>query len=169
MNNLIVSLAFVIAISTANSAPATSNALTITTNRAVAPPPSGKLYHGFYWGGVGTDKHDPTEHDLTPADVTRYEEAIGKSTASIYFSDNWFESRRFPATTCDWIRDLKKIPYVRLMLRSSVDQGHAERTFSLRKIIAGDFDADLRAWAREAKDFGSPILIEWGTSQRRVV
>src|SRR5215472_16471953 len=40
----------------------------------ILAPPSGKLYHGFYWGGVGTDTHDPTEHDVTPQDVTRYEE-----------------------------------------------------------------------------------------------
>ena len=129
----------------------------------VAEPPAGKLYHGFYWGGVGTDEHDPTEHDVTPGDVARYEQAVGKQAAWIYFSDNWFESRKFPAATCSWIRELKKIPYVRLMLRSNVDQGHPEKIFSLQKIIAGDFDVDLRAWARDAKNFTSPILIEWGT------
>jgi hypothetical protein len=129
----------------------------------VAPPPSGKLYHGFYWGGVGTDTHDPSEHDVTPADVGRYEQVLGKKTAWIYFSDNWFESRKFPAAMCGWIRDLGKVPYVRLMLRSDVDQRHSEKTFSLPRIIDGEFDADLRAWARAAKNFSSPILIEWGT------
>ncbi|MDB6147487.1 MAG: hypothetical protein JWO45_1151 [Spartobacteria bacterium] len=129
----------------------------------VAPPPSGKLYHGFYWGGVGTDDHDPSEHDVTPADVASYEQAVGQKTAWIYFSDNWFESRAFPALMCGWIRDLGKVPYVRLMLRSDVDQKHAEKTFTLSKIVAGEFDVDLRAWARAAKEFRSPIMIEWGT------
>jgi len=129
----------------------------------VLPPPPGKLYHGFYWGGVGTDTHDPTEHDVTPGDVTRYEQAIGAKTAWIYFSDNWFESRKFPLEMCSWIRDLGKDPYARLMLRSDVDQRHGEKKFSLQKIIACEFDIDLRAWARDAKAFGSPILIEWGT------
>lgn len=129
----------------------------------VLPPPSGTLYHGLYWGGVGTDTHDPTEHDMTPADVARYEEAVGAKTAWAYFSDNWFESRKFPTETCSWIRDLGKVPYVRLMLRSDVDQQHGEKAFSLEKIVAGEFDPDLRAWARDAKSFGSPILIEWGT------
>jgi hypothetical protein len=156
-------LAFAVAISISGAAQATASSPGRATNVEVGPPPPGKLYHGFYWGGVGTDKHDPTEHDLTPADVARYEQAIGKQTAWIYFSDNWFESRRFPAATCNWIRDLKKIPYVRLMLRSNVDQRHSEKTFSLSKIIAGAFNVDLRVWAREAKDFGSPILVEWGT------
>jgi len=129
----------------------------------ILPPPSGKLYHGFYWGGIGTDRHDPTEHDVTPADVASYEQAVGKKAAWIYFSNNWFESRKFPVAMCTWIRDLGKIPYVRLMLRSDVDQRHGEKTFSIQKIIAGEFDVDLRAWARDAKAFGSPILIEWGT------
>ena len=129
----------------------------------ISPPPDGKLYHGFYWGGVGTDTHDPTEHDVTAADVVRYEQAVGAKTVWVYFSDNWFESRKFPAETCGWIRDIGEIPYVRLMLRSDVDQLHGEKKFSLQKIIAGEFDADLRAWARDAKAFGSPILIEWGT------
>ena len=129
----------------------------------ILPPPSGKLYHGFYWGGVGTDTHDPTEHDVTPADLAHYEQAVGAKTAWVYFSNNWFESRKFPTAMCTWIRDLGKIPYVRLMLRSDVDQEHGEKHFSLQKIIAGEFDVDLRAWARDAKAFGSPILIEWGT------
>ena len=129
----------------------------------ILAPPHGKLYHGCYWGGVGTDTHDPTEHDVTPEDVTRYEQAVGKRTAWIYFSDNWFESREFPDTTCRWIRGLGKIPYVRMMLRSDVDQKHGEKTFSLKKITAGEFDADLRKWGEDAKRFGSPVLIEWGT------
>src|ERR1700745_1383334 len=54
----------------------------------VAPPPAGKLYHGFYWGGVGTDSHDPTEHDVTAADVVRYEQAVGSKTVWVYFSNN---------------------------------------------------------------------------------
>ena len=112
----------------------------------VAPPPPGKLYHGFYFGGIGSDTHDPTEHDVTPQDVERYEETVGTKAAWIYFSDNWFESRKFPEAICSWIRQLGKIPYVRLMLRSNVDQLHGEKFFSLDKIIAGDFDDDLRAW-----------------------
>jgi hypothetical protein len=131
--------------------------------QTIPKPPDGKLYHGFYWDGAGTDDHDPTEHDVTQADVTRYEEMLGKKAAWVYFANNWFESRRFPAEMGGWIRALGKLPYIRLMLRSDVDQRRAEKTFTLQKIIGGEFDVDLRAWARDAKKFGSPILIEWGT------
>ena len=135
----------------------------VLSGAAIAPPPEGKLYHGCYWGGVGTDTHDPSEHDVTAANVAEYEDAVGKRTAWVYFSDNWFESRKFPAATCGWIRGSGKIPYVRLMLRSDVDQNHQEKTFTLARIIGGTFDADLRAWADEAKTFTAPLLVEWGT------
>lgn len=135
----------------------------LVSGAPVLPPPAGKLYQGVYYGGVGTDTHDPTEHDMTEKDLFRYEQTVGAKTTWVYFSDNWFESRAFPLAICSWIRQLGKLPYVRLMLRSDVDQKHSEKTYSLKKIIAGNFDDDLRAWARGARDFASPILIEWGT------
>mgnify|MGYP001792457152 FL=1 len=49
------------------------------------------------------------------------------------------------------------------MLRSDLEQDQAEKIFSLDNIIAGKFDEDLKLWARDARAFGSPILIEWGT------
>ena len=128
----------------------------------VAPPPAGKLYQGLYYDEPAAG-HDPTEHDVTAANVERYEQALATKTAWVFFSDNWSESRKFPAVTCEWIRALGKVPYLRLMLRSDLEQNHAEKTFSLANILAGKFDDDLRAWAGEAKAFGSPILIEWGT------
>src|ERR1700681_61830 len=124
----------------------------------VTAPPLGKLYHGFYYDGPATN-----EHDVTAADVLKYEEAVGKKTAWVFFSDNWFESRKFPAAMCAWIRGLGKVPYVRLTLRSDLDQDKAEKIFSLDNIIAGRFDEDLKRWAQDARAFGSPILIEWGT------
>ena len=122
--------AIALAIATARGGSTAPESSGLATNVGVAPPPNGKFYHGFYWGGVGTDTHDPSEHDVTPADGARYEQAVGAKTAWIYFSNNWFESREFPAKMCGWIRDLGKIAYVRLMLRSDVDQRHAEKTFN---------------------------------------
>ena len=121
-------------------------------------PPAGQLYHGVYPGGVTGE-----EDDLTPADVASYEEAVGKQVAWVYFSHNWYHSRAFPLATAEWIRAGGSVPFVRLMLRSDPEQDHAEPTFTLARIIAGDFDSDLRAWADAARDFGSPLLVEYGT------
>jgi hypothetical protein len=126
------------------------------------PPSSGKLYQGLYFDEPAAGR-DPTEHDVTAADVARFEQTLSTKTVWVLFSNNWSESREFPLATCDWIRGLGKVPYIRLMLRSNLEQNHAEKTFSLANILAGKFDDDLKTWAREAKAFGSPILIEWGT------
>lgn len=128
----------------------------------IAPPPAGHLYQGLYFDEPASGS-DPTEHDVTTASVVRFERTLVTKTAWVFFSNNWSESREFPVTTCRWMRELGKVPYIRLMLRSDLEQNHAETTYSLANILAGKFDSDLRAWARAAKVFGSPILIEWGT------
>ncbi|HVF70260.1 MAG TPA: glycosyl hydrolase [Chthoniobacterales bacterium] len=130
--------------------------------QVVPPPLSGKFYQGLYFDEAPAGR-DPTEHDVTPHDVARFEETTGAKTAWVLFSHNWFESRKFPSPTCDWIRGLGKIPYVRLMLRSDAEQNRPEKIFTLANIIAGRFDDDLKAWAGEARKFRTPILIEWGT------
>src|SRR5436190_12601857 len=128
----------------------------------IMPPPEGKLYQGLYFDEPAIGR-DPTEHDVTVNDVGRWEGKIGTKTAWVYFSNNWSESRQFPSEVCGWIRALGKVPYIRLMLRSDLEQNRAEKIFNLANILAGKFDDDLKAWAKDAKAFGSPILVEWGT------
>ena len=118
---------------------------------SIAVPPSGKSYHGFYYDGPATN-----EHDVTAADVDRFEKAVGAKTVWVFFSHNWFESRRFPSSTCQWIHGLGKVPYIRLMLRSDLEQNRTEKTFTLSNILAGKFDPELKAWARDAKSVRGP-------------
>ncbi|HEX6372768.1 MAG TPA: glycosyl hydrolase [Longimicrobium sp.] len=128
----------------------------------VAPPPAGSLYHGVYPGGT-----TGYEDDITPATLASYEQHVQKSAAWVYFSHNWFRGRAFPTDTARWIRDRAgSIPYVRLMMRSDreLDPDSIDRpAFPLHRIARGDYDGDLRAWARAARDFGTPILAEFGT------
>jgi hypothetical protein len=116
------------------------------------------LYHGVYPGGITGE-----ESDLTLADLRSYEETVGKTAVWVYFSDNWYEGRAFPLATVTWIRAAGSLPYIRLMLRSSAEQDQEEPIFKLQNIIAGDFDDDLQAWCAGARDFGSPLLAEYGT------
>jgi hypothetical protein len=134
----------------------------ILRGQPLPAPPPGKFYQGLYFDQPANGR-DPTEHDVTAADVSRFEETLATKTAWVFFSNNWFESRLFPQTTCAWIRELGKFPYVRLMLRSDAEQERTEKVFTLANILAGKFDQDLKSWARDAKQFGTPILIEWGT------
>jgi hypothetical protein len=126
---------------------------------AVIPVPApGFLLHGVYPAGTTGQ-----EHDITPESVLEYERLAGKSVAWVYFSSNWFDSRRFPTATASWIRARGSIPYIRLMLRTDAGQWHPEPVYTLERILRGDFDPDLRAWMDAARDFGSPILVEYGT------
>ena len=121
-------------------------------------PGEGQLYHGVYPGGITGE-----EDDLTLQDLRSYEEAVGKPAVWVFFSHNWYHGREFPAATAEWIRAAGSIPYVRLMMRSDASLDHGEPVFTLERIINGDFDADLRNWADAARDFGTPIIAEFGT------
>jgi hypothetical protein len=124
----------------------------------VIVPAEGQLYHGVFPGGVTGE-----EDDISPADVAAYEAMAGKSAAWVYFSHNWYRGRGFPLDTASWIRAGGSLPFIRLMLRSSPQQNRRERTFGLDRILEGALDEDLRAWASGARDFGSPLLVEFGT------
>jgi hypothetical protein len=128
-----------------------------TIHADIPLPAAGTLYHGVYPGGRMGE-----EDDLTLADLTAYESAAGKTAAWVYFSNNWYHGRAFPTATATWIRDHGSVPYVRLMLRSTPDQGRADPTHSLARILSGTFDNDLRAWCDGARDFGTRIIAEYG-------
>lgn len=131
--------------------------ITPSLERIVAPVGSDDLYHGVYPGGKSG-----AEDDITAADVTSYETAAGKATAWVSFAHNWFENRLFPAGTAEMIRDRGSVPYIRLMLRSSTEQNKAEPVFKLSSLLRGSFDNDLRAWGRAARNFATPLIVEFG-------
>ena len=125
--------------------------------RALAPP-SGKLLHGTYTGGRTGE-----EDDILPSDLNTYIHTVGVKPAWVYFSNNWYRSRAFPAATAKWIRAKGATPFVRLMLRSEPTQDHGDTLFTTRAIASGKFDADIAKWVRAAATFKTPILAEWGT------
>jgi hypothetical protein len=128
-----------------------------TVNANIPLPAAGTLYHGVYPGGRMGE-----EDDLTLADLTAYENAAGKTAAWVYVSNNWYHGRAFPTDTAAWIRGHGSVPYVRLMLRSTPDQGNADPIYSLDRILSGIFDNDLRAWCAGARDFGTRLIAEYG-------
>lgn len=132
-------------------------ALPAGSQAKISPPPAGSLYTGVYPGGV-----TGAEDDITLDGLHAYEQAAGKKAAWVYFSDNWFNGRAFPLATASWIRNAGSVPYIRLMLRSDADENHAEPVYTLAAIIAGNFDADLQAWAQAARDFSTPLILEYG-------
>ncbi|MBI2301302.1 MAG: beta-mannanase [Armatimonadetes bacterium] len=112
----------------------------------------------MYPGGTSGE-----EDDLTPALVSAYEAAAGRTVAWVYFSHNWFHGRQFPLATATWVRDRGAVPYIRLMLRSGDIRDQADPPYAPEAIARGDLDADLRAWGDAARAYGGPLLVEWGT------
>ena len=121
-------------------------------------PPMGKLYHGVYPGGRTGE-----EDDILPSDLASYEQTVHKRAAWVYFSNNWYRDRHFPLAAATWIRDAGSVPFIRLMLRDSPEQDRPNRVFTLKRILQGQFDRDFKAWAAAARDFHTPLIVEYGT------
>jgi Glycosyl hydrolase family 26 len=130
----------------------------IAKTQTLETPPAGSYYHGVYPGGKTGE-----EDDITLKDVRFYQDTVGHKVAWVYFSNNWFHSRAFPIQTASWIRKDGAVPFIRLMLRSSADTDVAESEYTLQAILAGNFDNDLKAWGQAARDFKTPLIVEWGT------
>ncbi len=125
---------------------------------AALTPPRGRLLHGTFPGGFTGE-----EDDITLAQVKTYERAVGKHVAWVMFSHNWFQGRRFPAATARWIIAHGSTPYIRLMLRSDSREMAREPHYTLEKIAAGEFDADLARWGQDVAALGVPVIAEYGT------
>ncbi len=120
-------------------------------------PADGMLYHGVYPGG-----DDGCESDINFGHLDAYQEAAGLKAAWVYFSHNWYEGHEFPWKTVEWIDRRGSVPYIRLMLRDSPEQNQPNQVYTLEKIIAGEFDEDFLNWFEDAREFGKPILVEFG-------
>lgn len=125
--------------------------------QTIAEPPEGMLYYGFLPGGK-----NGMGSDFTPAEVASFEQATGKRPTWIYICDNWYEGRRFPRKAAEFVRARGSIPYFRLMLLSGQPIPLPDPVYSLENILRGQFDEDLRRWMRDAREFGGPLMAEYG-------
>lgn len=126
------------------------------TGGRLLPPPHG-MYHSAYPDFEGT------EDQVTTARIRAFERLAGKRLAWVYFSDNWLAGIEFPAREVRAIQAAGRIPFVRLMARSTWRTGGPDPHYRLQRILAGRFDAELTAWFRAARDSGVPMLVEFGT------
>ena len=95
--------------------------------------------------------------------VNRFNDLAGKKIGVVYFSNNWFHGIRFPLDKCISIRSTGAVPFIRI--QNWIRQGDKlsdAGPYTHKNIIAGKFDAELRAYAKLAKSFGTKLLIEYG-------
>lgn len=125
--------------------------------QTLVEPPTGTYYLGVFPGsknGMGAD--------VSAEDVKVYQGAVGKPLAWVYFWNNWYDDPHFPTKTASWIRANGSVPYIRLMLLSSPTIPKPDPVYSLKNIIDGKFDAQLRSWMQDARQFGTPVIAEYG-------
>jgi hypothetical protein len=126
----------------------------IENHKKLVVPVNGKIYFGAFPDLCGW------EDCVAPERIAAFDQIAGKKTGFTYFSQNWGNGIIFPEKEISIIRALGKVPFVRLMPRL-LDDDLKDQTFSLQKIIDGDFDADLRTWARAARADGEPLLVDF--------
>jgi len=122
----------------------------------VLPPPSG-IYHAAFpdFGG--------SEDQVTSARLAAFTTLAGKPLAWAYFSQNWMDGIKFPAASVQTIRASGSVPFIRMMPRSTWNEGGPDPVYTLQNILDGRFDADLAQWARDARDTQAPLMVEFGT------
>ena len=121
-------------------------------------PPEGGLYHGVFPAGSTMP-----DSDISIQAADAYRDAVGRPLAWIYFSNEWYLTKAFPRVTAEAIRARGAVPFIRLHMRSQQRQLVTDPTYTLDRIIAGEFDGDLRAWADGARAFGTPLIVQYGT------
>jgi Glycosyl hydrolase family 26 len=126
---------------------------------------------GAYFGAF-TDFNTPTtftEDDVRAAKIDAFERRAGRKPVWIYFSQSWYRGLSFPRERVLTIWRHGQVPYIAFMPASGVFYGpgpaqqYPEQHFTLQRIIEGEFDTALRAWADAARDANIPILLDFGT------
>lgn len=115
--------------------------------------------NGIY-AGVFPDMGS-TEDSVTTGRIQEYIDLSGSNPVWVCFSNNWFDGIKFPLQQAQTISEFDAVPYIRIMSRHDWTQGRRDPVYDLRYVINGNFDDDLRKWAKDAKKYGKPILAEF--------
>ncbi len=128
----------------------------IFENNKLIPNPDG-IYHSAFpdFGGQ--------ENFVSDEKIIAFEDLVEKEIAWAYFSNNWIGGIFFPIDDVQIIHNTGKTPFIRLMARSDFQEYGQDETYTMERIIQGDFDAELNTWFIQAANLGYPILCEFGT------
>jgi hypothetical protein len=125
-------------------------------NLKVLPPERG-AYHGAY------ADFGPAETAVTKEAIEAYIHSAGKKIAWAYFSNHWLDGEIvFPKESVEICKSLGVVPYIRFSPWSEMIQSRGDPITKMENILAGKFDDQLRAWARAARDFDFPLMMEFG-------
>lgn len=128
---------------------------TMQQSQKILPPKNGMYLSAFPDFGDSEDV-------VSLAKMQEYETLAGKKMYWVYFSNNWYNGISFPKEEVKTIYQNGNIPYIRLMPRSMLYETSTEPILTLARIAKGDFDVFLKQWAKDAKAYGHPLMVEFG-------
>ncbi len=124
------------------------------------PHKNGEIYFSAFpdFGG--------SEDKVSKSRIRDFEELAGKKITWATFSQNWYDGISFPKKEIDEIRSSGSIPVIRLMARTNEDRHgengtRIEKQFSLKNIVNGKFDEELKKYAQEVRLDGKPLLFDF--------
>lgn len=120
-------------------------------------PPIIGVYHSAFPDLMGT------EDKVSIYKIRRFEKLSGKHIVWAYFSNNWIKGIKFPKSKVRTISRAGSIPFIRLMPRTTFDEGAPDPVYTMQKILNGDFDLSLIQWGIDAKNANIPLIVEFGT------
>jgi len=126
-------------------------------SRANVLVPSVGIYHGAYadFGAL--------EDEVSATKIQAFEKLAGKKLTWAYFSNHWLKGEmEFPTANVEACKAAKVIPYIRLLPWSEVKQWQQDPIFKMDRFLNGDFDQQLRRWARQAIKANTPMILEFG-------
>jgi beta-mannanase len=116
--------------------------------------------HGAYTGAF--IDFGEAEEDVTLETIEAFEAMVGKHQAIIASSSYWGE-QDFPSKSLSVIWEHKSLP---LVFWSPWDRPYEQDKgpdrFSLKTILAGQWDRYIDQWADSAREFGKPFIVSFG-------
>ncbi|MGN6664696.1 MAG: glycoside hydrolase family 26 protein [Solirubrobacterales bacterium] len=121
----------------------------------------------LYWGALVGEQINGRQVPWDMGGADQLEAMLGKRMSLIHFmapfaqcSGSRCSYYRFPAEEMEAIRDHGAIPFFSWSSQS-IPSRVEEPDFQLSDVIAGRYDAYIRAWAREARAWGHPFFLRF--------
>ena len=122
------------------------------------PPYDGAMIAMFSHAGLESSQH------LVEQEILDFESLIGRKAASVLWYNSWDDP--FPASDCELARRCQVIPHLTWELYwpsrnlSNTRQCRSYET-GLEQVLAGQYDAYIDQFARDAKAWGGEILLRF--------
>jgi beta-mannanase len=95
--------------------------------------------------------------------ISKFENNAGKKLALVVFSNEWYNGISFPNSMANIVKQNNAVPIIRMAPWQNNGQSLSDAgPYTVSNIAMGQQDTALKKWAKAAKTFGSPILVDFG-------